>query len=55
MKFYVYLVFPHVVTQDLEAAYREMVQDKARGAEALEWSEATIGDVSHEPRWRCGG
>ncbi|MBI2486038.1 MAG: addiction module antitoxin [Deltaproteobacteria bacterium] len=28
------LVRPHVVSQDLEAAYREMAQDEARGAEA---------------------
>jgi predicted CopG family antitoxin len=44
------LVRPHVVSQDLEAAYREMAQDEGREAEALEWSEATIGDVSDEPR-----
>jgi predicted CopG family antitoxin len=44
------LVRPHVISQDLEAAYREMAQDENREAEALEWSEATIGDVSDEPR-----
>ena len=44
------LVRPHVLNQDFEAAYEEMAQDKAREANALEWSEATIGDVSDEPR-----
>jgi hypothetical protein len=44
------LVRPHVVSQDLEAAYREMAQDEAREAEALEWAEATVGDVSDEAR-----
>jgi predicted CopG family antitoxin len=40
------LVRPHVVTKDLEAAYRAMAQEEAREAEALEWSDATLGDVS---------
>ena len=44
------LVRPHVLNQDLEAAYQRMAQDEVREAEALEWSEATIGDVSDEPR-----
>lgn len=44
------LVRPHVISQDLEAAYRHMAQDETREAEALEWSEATIGDVKDEPR-----
>ena len=42
------LVRPHVVAADLDAAYRAMAQDEAREAEALEWSEATIGDTSDE-------
>ena len=33
---------------DLEAGYEQMAQDDAREAEALEWAEATIGDVSDE-------
>ena len=41
---------PHVIPQDLEAAYREMAADKSREAEALEWSEGLIGDVADEPR-----
>lgn len=44
------LVRPHVLSQDLEAAYMEMAQDEAREAEALEWAEATLGDVSDEAR-----
>jgi hypothetical protein len=44
------LVRPHVVGEDLEAAYRQMAGDEAREAEALEWAEATIGDVADETR-----
>ena len=44
------LVRPHVMDLDLEAAYRAMAQDEARESEALEWAEATIGDVAGEPR-----
>lgn len=44
------LVRPHVVKNDLESAYREMAEDEARETEALEWSEATIGDVADETR-----
>ena len=39
------LVRPHVVSVDLEAAYMAMAADEAREAEALEWAEATVGDV----------
>ena len=39
------LVRPHVLNKDLEEGYQQMAQD-----EALEWSEATIGDVRDEPR-----
>ena len=44
------LVRPHVMYHELEAAYREMAQDEEREAEALEWAEATVGDVSDEAR-----
>ncbi len=44
------LVRPHVVREDLEAAYREMAADKAREAEALEWCEGLLGDVADEER-----
>lgn len=49
-KFIESLVRPHVVKTELEAAYREMALDEEREAEALEWSEATIGDVADETR-----
>ena len=44
------LVRPYVLRRDLEAAYQQMSQDEVREAEALEWSEATIGDVSDVSR-----
>lgn len=44
------LVRPHVIGAELETAYQEMAQDEGREAEALEWAEATIGDVADEPR-----
>jgi hypothetical protein len=40
------LVRPHVLGKDLEIAYQQMAQDEAREASALDWSEATLGDVS---------
>lgn len=44
------LVRPYVIHEDLEEAYREMAADEVREAEALEWAEETIGDVSDEAR-----
>jgi len=44
------LVRPHVLSPDLEAAYKEMAEDEAREREALEWAEVTVGDVSDEAR-----
>jgi predicted CopG family antitoxin len=44
------IVRPYVIGMDMEAAYREMAQDEAREAEALELAEATIGDVCNETR-----
>jgi hypothetical protein len=44
------LVRPHVIDKDLDAAYAEMARDEAREAEALEWAEATVGDVADEAR-----
>ncbi|MBM3739519.1 MAG: NAD(P)H-dependent oxidoreductase [Acidobacteria bacterium] len=38
------LARPHVVPEEIEAAYREMAADRAREQEALEWSEGLIGD-----------
>ena len=39
------LVRPHVLKADLDAAYSQRAADESREAEAMEWSEATIGDV----------
>jgi|GEM_PF-253455 len=44
------LVRPYALHQDLEAAYNQMAQDDKRESEALEWAEATVGDVSDEAR-----
>jgi hypothetical protein len=39
-------VCPYVIDQGLKAAYKQMAQDEAQEAEALEWSEAMKGEVS---------
>ena len=44
------LARPHVIDDDLEAAYREMAADELREAEADEWSENLLSDVADEPR-----
>ena len=44
------VVRPHVLAPDLVHAYEEMAANEAREAEALEWAEATLADVSDEPR-----
>ena len=44
------LVRPHVIDVDLGAAYQKMAEDQEREQEALEWSEAVIGDGFHEKR-----
>lgn len=44
------VVRPHVVEPDLTEAYRQMAQDEAREAEALEWAEATVGDAADVAR-----
>lgn len=44
------LLKPHVVRREMEAAYQEMARQEAREAEALEWAEATLEDVSNEAR-----
>ena len=44
------LVRPHVIGTDLDEAYRAMAEDEARENEALEWAEATLGDVISESR-----
>ena len=42
------LVRPHVVRKDIYAAYKEMAADEVRESEALEWAEATFGDINYE-------
>jgi len=44
------LVRPHVERDHLDGAYRQMVADERREAEALEWAEGTVGDVRGETR-----
>ena len=44
------LVRPYVLNVDLEVGYKAMAEDSEREAEALEWSEATIGDSSDVAR-----
>ncbi|MBW1797602.1 MAG: addiction module antitoxin [Deltaproteobacteria bacterium] len=44
------LVRPHVTKKDIYAAYKEMAADEVRECEALEWAEATFGDVNDEKR-----
>ncbi len=43
------LVRPHVLEPDLDEGYRQMAEDEAEEARALEWSEALIGEVGDEP------
>ena len=47
-KFVEELVRPHVIKHELESAYKDMAKNRAREKEALEWSEATLGDIAHE-------
>ena len=44
------LARPHVAGGNLEAAYRQMAREEAREADALEWADATVGDVADEKR-----
>ena len=48
------LARPHVVTDELAEGYKAMGQDEKREQEALDWSEALIGDShgnsNHEAR-----
>ena len=44
------LIKPHVLHQDLTAAYQEMVADEEREKEALAWSEGVIGDIKDVER-----
>lgn len=40
------LARPHVVLADMDAAYAAMSADEAREKDALEWAEATVGDIA---------
>ena len=40
------LVRPHVIRKDIYSAYKEMAGDEVRESEALDWAEATLGDVN---------
>ncbi|MFH1122403.1 MAG: addiction module antitoxin [Pseudomonadota bacterium] len=44
------LVRPHVTKRDIYKSYKEMAADEVRESEALEWAEATFGDVNYEER-----
>lgn len=44
------LARPHVVRERLEEGYRAMAADERREAEAAEWSEGLVGDVTDERR-----
>ena len=44
------LVRPHAIDEELDRAYAEMARDERRESEALEWAEATVGDVADGAR-----
>lgn len=44
------LARPHVIDDELEAAYRAMAADEGREADALEWAEATLVDAADATR-----
>ena len=49
-RFLASLARPHVIDDDLEAAYREMAGDEIRESAAEEWAENLLSDVADEPR-----
>lgn len=44
------LARPHVLQEDLASAYQAMAMDTEREQEALEWSNALIGDAADATR-----
>jgi hypothetical protein len=42
------LVRPHVTKKALYTAYEEMAADEIRESKAIEWGEATFGDINYE-------
>lgn len=49
-KFIENLIKPQLMANDLDAAYSEMASDSMREQEALEWSNAVVGDFANEKR-----
>jgi len=49
-KFIENLIKPKLKENDLDAAYSEMAADSVREQEALEWSNAVVGDSANEKR-----
>jgi predicted CopG family antitoxin len=44
------LIKPHLKANDLDSAYSEMAADSVREQDALEWSNALVGDNANEKR-----
>jgi predicted CopG family antitoxin len=44
------LVRPHVLRENLSAAYAQMAADEARETEADEWADTLLQDVADEAR-----
>ena len=44
------LLRPHVLGESLDDGYKEMAQDKAREAEAMEWTNSLAKDMANEAR-----
>jgi hypothetical protein len=44
------LARPHVISRELDAAYKAMAGDQVREAEAEEWAEGLIGDAADDTR-----
>jgi predicted CopG family antitoxin len=49
-KFIENLIKPQLKANELDAAYRVMAADSVREQEALEWSNAVVGDIANEKR-----
>jgi predicted CopG family antitoxin len=49
------LARPYAVNDDLLAGYRPMAADTVREREALEWSEALVGDAADAARCSLAG
>lgn len=44
------LLRPHVLGESLDDGYKAMAQDKAREAEAMEWTNSLAKDMANEAR-----